>query len=418
MLYTAVGSENTSLLKKDLDQIVADLLVQLGDLSRILILPPDFTRVHSASGTLTEIIWNQCSTRVKKIMPALGTHFPMTGEEKKKMFGSVPEDLIVDHDWQNNLTELGRIDSSYIKKISGGKLDFDWPVQVNRILTDESWDLIFSIGQVVPHEIAGMANYTKNVLIGTGGKEAIDKSHFLGAVCGMENIMGHADTPVRQLFNHGADLYCRQLPIVYIQTVVSVDEGGQVKIRGIYAGDDEECYQRAAELSAKVNIHYIDHAPAKVVTYLDPEEFRSTWIGNKSIYRTRMAIPDGGELIILAPGVHCFGENKGMDELIRKYGYKGSDYTLKAVEQNRDLQESLSVAAHLLHGSVDGRFKITYCPGGLSRDEVEQIGFSYGSIKEYSKRYDINQLKEGWNILEDGEEIYYISNPALGLWSK
>jgi nickel-dependent lactate racemase len=341
----------------------------------------------------------------------------MTESEIKIMFGSMPAGLVQDHDWRNGLTELGRISSQEMSQLSGGRLDYDWPVQVNKILVEEDWDLILSIGQVVPHEVVGMANYTKNILVGTGGKEAIDKSHFLGAVSNMEKVMGRADTPVRALFNLGADKFCKNLPIVYVQTVVAADKTGAPVMRGIFIGDDEECYQKAAALAQELNILLLDRAPRKVVVYLDPEEFRSTWLGNKSIYRTRMAIADEGELIVLAPGVHCFGESEEMDLLIRKYGYHGTDMTLDLVKKYPDMSDNLSVAAHLIHGSSEGRFKIRYCPGGLSRQDIEGAGFAFGKLDEYSEIYDIKTLKEGWNTLEDGEEIFYISNPALGLWA-
>jgi hypothetical protein len=170
-------------------------------------------------------------------------------------------------------------------------------------------------------------------------------------------------------------------------------------------------------LSQKLNIKLLDRAPKKVVVSLDPAEFRSTWLGNKSIYRTRMAIADGGELIVLAPGLRCFGENEDMDLIIRKYGYRGTDTILKAAEDNQDLADNLSVAAHLIHGSSEGRFNIRYCPGVLSREEIEGVGFLYGDLAEYSKQYDISKLNEGWNLSPDGEEFYFISNPALGLWA-
>lgn len=183
-------------------------------------------------------------------------------------------------------------------------------------------DLILSIGQVVPHEVMGMANYNKNIFVGTGGSEAINFSHFIGAVYGMERMMGRADNPLRRILNYASAHFVRHLPIVYIQTVIGRGENGELVTRGVFVGDDEECFMKAAELSLEVNFQLLDMPLDKVVVYLDPHEFKSTWLGNKSIYRTRMAIADGGELIVLAPGVHRFGEDQRIDELIRKYGYR------------------------------------------------------------------------------------------------
>jgi hypothetical protein len=165
----------------------------------------------------------------------------------------------------------------------------------------------------------------------------------------------------------------------------------------------------------------LDQPLEKVVVYLDPTEFKSTWLGNKSIYRTRMAIADKGELIVLAPALKEFGEDKEIDRLIRKYGYFGTPATLKACDENEELRNNLSAAAHLIHGSSEGRFSVTYCPGkgaeNLTKAEIESVGFTYGDIDAMTAKYNLAQLKDGYNTLPDGEEIYYISNPALGLWA-
>ena len=155
----------------------------------------------------------------------------------------------------------------------------------------------------------------------------------------------------------------------------------------------------------------------KVVVYLDPAEFKTTWLGNKAIYRTRMAIADGGELIILAPGLKEFGEDAQMDQLIRKYGYSGTPRILEAVKQNPDLQANLGAAAHLIHGSTEGRFSITCCPGHITAEEIEGVGFRYADLKSMLRRYPLEKVQDGWNHTAEGERFFYISNPALGLWA-
>jgi nickel-dependent lactate racemase len=287
---------------------------------------------------------------------------------------------------------------------------------VDQLLVNGGHDLILSIGQVVPHEVIGMANYNKNIFVGTGGSEGINKSHYLGAVYGMERIMGRADNPVRRVLNYASEHFAAHLPVVYVLTVVSKNDAGELAIRGLFIGDDAECFERAAELSLRVNFVMMDREIRKAVVYLDPHEFKSTWLGNKSVYRTRMALSDGGELIVLAPGVKEFGEDPGIDALIRKYGYAGTPAVLDAVEKNADLGANLSAAAHLIHGSSEGRFTITYCPGGLTRREVEGVNFLYASPDDMTRKYDPSKLVDGFNTV-DGEEIFYISNPALGLWA-
>jgi hypothetical protein len=269
---------------------------------------------------------------------------------------------------------------------------------------------------VVPHEVIGMASHAKNVLIGTGGADGIGRSHYLGAVYGMERIMGRADTPVRRVINCAAERFLRRLPLIYILTVRGKDEAGRLVTRGLFIGDDIECFSRAAELSLKVNFIMLDRQIRKAVVYLDPGEFKSTWIGNKAIYRTRMALADGAELTVLAPGVKEFGEDAEIDRLIRKYGYAGTPAVLDFVRDNADLAGNLGAAAHLIHGSSEGRFTITYCPGHLSRKEMESVNFRYGDLSETMKKYDPSKLRDGYNVV-DGEEVFFVSNPALGLWA-
>jgi nickel-dependent lactate racemase len=302
-------------------------------------------------------------------------------------------------------------------EVSEGKLDYSWPAQVNKLLRDGGHDLILSIGQVVPHEVVGMANYNKNIFIGTGGAMGIHRSHFLGAVYGMERMMGRADTPVRKVLNYASEHFGGELPqIVYVLTVVGKNDAGKLVIRGLYIGDDEECFNLAAALSLKVNFKMMDREIKKAVVFLDPHEFKSTWLGNKSIYRTRMALADGAELIVLAPGVHEFGEDAAIDKLIREYGYCGTPRTLELVREDAALAGNLSAAAHLIHGSSEGRFTIRYCPGHLTQQEIESVHFEYGDLATMTAKYNPATLKDGWNIV-DGEEIFYISNPGLGLWA-
>lgn len=350
-------------------------------------------------------------------MPALGTHYPMTKEECDKMFGpEIPFELFLPHDWRNDLIQLGQLEGELISELSEGKLDYTMDVGVNKELINGEYDLIVSIGQIVPHEVIGMANYTKNVLVGVGGGDTINKSHFLGAVYGMERIMGETNSPVRQALNTGYDRYVRpKLDIQYILTVIG-KENDDLVMRGLFMGDDDETFAESCELSRAVNLDNVKKPIQKCIVYLDPEEFKSTWLGNKSVYRTRKAMATGGELIVLAPALHTFGEDPEIDRLIRKYGYFGTDQTLKDVKENEELANNLSAAAHLIHGTSDGRFKITYCPGpDMSQEEIESVGFGFADYDEIVEKYQFNSLKDGWNTV-DGEEIFYISNPALGLW--
>jgi nickel-dependent lactate racemase len=388
----------------------------LGERKHVLAVPPDQTRAHSRAGDLTRYAWEYYGDKLQAILPALGTHSAMSPASLTRMFGEVPHSLFRVHNWRTDVETLGEVPAEFIYQQSEGKLNYAWPAQVNRLIAQGGFDLVLSIGQVVPHEVIGMANYNKNILVGTGGREGINRSHYLGAVYGMERIMGRANNPVRQVLNYASDHFLKDIPIVYVHTVVGRNAQGRLAVRGLFIGDDVECFHRAADLSLEVNFEMLDRPIQKAVVYLEPHEFRSTWLGNKAVYRTRMALADGGELIVLAPGVKEFGEDKTIDALIRKYGYFGTPATLAAVEKYPDLASDLSAAAHLIHGSSEGRFTITYCPGALTQQEMEGVGFRYADLAGMTARYDPMKLANGYNTV-DGEEIFFISNPGLGLWA-
>jgi len=415
-LYCAIGSVDTDLTPHQLNDLLVQGLAKLGPRNKVLAVPPDQTRVHSRAGELTRYAWQYYGDRLRAVLPALGTHAPMNPEQIAHMYGDMPLDLFKVHNWRTEIETLGEVPAEFIREQSEGMLSYVWPAQVNKLISRGDFDLILSIGQVVPHEVIGMANYNKNILVGTGGRDGINRSHYLGAVYGMERILGRAVNPVRNVLNYASDHFLGNLPIVYVLTVVGRRADGGLAVRGLYIGNDIECFNRAAELSLKVNFEIVDEPIKKAVVYLDPQEFQSTWLGNKAIYRTRMALADTAELIILAPGVKEFGEDKTIDRLIRKYGYYGTQATLKAVEANAELANDLSAAAHLIHGSSEGRFKITWCPGLLSQDEIEGVGFSYGDLKAMLALYDPRKLSLGMNKV-NGEDIFFISNPGLGLWA-
>ena len=394
------------------------MLSALGDLERVLLVPPDVTRAASWAGPLTVMLYERLkATAHVEILPALGTHAPMTDTELATMFPGIPRPVFHVHDWRRDLVRLGEVPAEFTNEVTEGKLSFPVPCEVNRLLVEGGWDRIISLGQLVPHEVSGIANHSKNIFVGVGGQDTINKTHFIGAVCGMERVMGRARSPVRAVLGYMAEHFARDLPVAYILTVRGRDEAGRLVTRGLYAGNDEACFLRGAELCRQVNVNLLDAPLERAVVHLDPNEFKSTWLGNKAIYRTRMALADGGELIVLAPGVRTFGEDAEIDRLIRKYGYRGTPHTLRMVQQNTDLAANLAAAAHLIHGSSEGRFNITYCPGGLTRQEIETVGFAYADLSNMLKRYDPASLSDGWNVIDDGERVFYISNPGLGLWA-
>lgn len=419
MMYAARGSAADEITSADLAGLVGEALAGVAGARKVIALPPDITRFHSRAGEITDLIHGRLGGRLAAVLPALGTHAPMTPAEIATMFPRTPASLFLIHDWRKDPLEFARIPASFVREVGEGVVDYDYPVMASRKLVEDGYDAIVSIGQVVPHEVVGMANHAKNIFVGTGGKESIDKSHFLGAAYGMERMMGRADTPVRRLFNKALELAGGKLPpVLWILTVMGRSGDGRLVMKGFYAGDDNECFEKAAALSRLVNIDQLDSPIDKAVVWLDPAEFRSTWLGNKAVYRTRMAMADGGELIVMAPGLAHFGEDSGIDALIRRYGYRPSATIRALVREHEDLASSLSAAAHLIHGSSEGRFKVTYAPGpGVSREEIEGVGYGWAPLAETMRRYDPEKLSLGWNELPGGERVFFVPNPALGLWT-
>ncbi|MFX1283359.1 MAG: lactate racemase domain-containing protein [Promethearchaeota archaeon] len=387
-------------------------------LKKVLFIPPDFTRFHSNGGEITQILFELINEDCqKKILPALGTHSPLSDEEISVMFGKIPKKHFIVHDWRNEVVKVGTIPSEFIKELSEDKLNYSINVEINKEFVKENYDLIISIGQVVPHEVAGMANGNKNVLVGVGGRDMINKSHFLSACYGMERLIGKTDNPVRHLFTYAESIFLKEIPLLYILTVVSANNSGNVNLKGLYTSNDNRSFEKAAKLSQKINLTFLKDPISKIVVYLDPKEFKSTWLGNKAIYRTRMALEDNGDLIILAPGLKQFGEDDTIDQIIRRYGYRTSTEIIAAVKKNEDLQQNLSAAAHLIHGSSENRFNITYCPGHIKKNEIEGINYQYSDLFEALNVYNPTKLIEGFNRLPDKEEIFFIRNPAMGLWT-
>ena len=403
------------------EEIREALLKSLEDkeLKNVLIIPPDFTRFHSNAGYITNVYYNELTARGCQvdILPALGTHVPVTEKEAAEMFGDIPYEKFIPHNWRTDVMKLGEVPGEYIEEITEGLWKDSVSVEINRMVMDEKYDLILSVGQVVPHEVIGMANHAKNLFVGVGGSDMINKSHMVGAVYGMERMMGKDHTPVRKIFDYGMKHYLNERPIRFVLTVCTAP-GGNIRTHGMFIGDGRECLEAAIELAQEKNIDFVETGIKKCVVYLDPSEFHSTWLGNKSVYRTRMAIADGGELLVLAPGIERFGEDDQVDVLIRKYGYKGRLNTLEQFEnpENQDLRDNMGAAAHLIHGSSDDRFKITYAVKNISQEEVRGVGFEAADYDEMVKRYDPEKLQYGYNTMDDGEEIYFIPNPALGLW--
>lgn len=391
------------------------------DPGRVLLLPPDITRAHSGAGWITEELYRLFSASGADVhlIPTLGQHVPHTPEQNRWMFGSVPEGKIHAHDWRSGSRTIGEVPAAFVREVSEGRVDWPIPVSLNTMLLDGEWDMILNIGHVVPHEVLGFANHNKNYFIGLAGKPMICASHMMAACCGIENNLGSLVTPLRACFNKAERECLHHLPHAYFQVVMAYNDDGKLVHTGAYAGDDVQTYLAAAKASRERNITIVPPLK-KVVAVMQGDEFYSTWVANKAVYRTRMAIADGGELLILAPGLMRFGEQDEVDALIRKYGYCGTEKVMQLwrdCPDGGDLKDLTHGTAHLIHGSSEGRFTITYAPGNVSEADIRLVSFNYANLDDMLKRYDPATMKNGLQTMPDGEEVYFISTPSAGLWS-
>ena len=416
-------------LRKLVDELARSEVLAAG-LRRVLLVPPDLTRLHSRAGEITGLLFERLSASGCEVavLPALGTHAAMTAREAKLLFGErIPFARIRAHRWREGLARVGEIGAEEISALSGGRMATPIAVEVDQLLLDD-WDLVVSVGQVVPHEVIGMANFSKNLVIGLGGADTIHRTHFLGAVCDMETIMGRAHSPVRDVVDAAFDRFLSpRIPVLWVLTVTEDTPDGVVH-RGLFVGRGSSAdsggaaYEAAADLSARCNIELVPEPLERVSCWLDPDEFTTTWVANKAVYRTRMALADGGELVVLAPGVSRFGEDATIDALIRRHGYRGTATTLAALERDPELAENLGAAAHLIHGSSEARFQIVYCTdpasGGLTREEVEGVGYGWRPLPEELDRLGLTSAAaSGPQLDREGARFNHIANPALGLWA-
>ncbi|MFO1063283.1 MAG: lactate racemase domain-containing protein [Pirellulales bacterium] len=412
------GGRDLDLGEADFREALEAAFAFYGRPKRVLALPPDHTRSDSRAGELTVLAHQMLGDRLVDVMPALGTHEAMTPKQLDYMFPGLPHDLVRVHKWRTDVQTLGEVDAEFVAEATEGIYRQPWKAQVNRLLVEGGHDLILSLGQVVPHEVIGMANYTKNVFVGTGGKDGINESHYLSALYGTERVMGRCNTPLRRILNRAQDLFCQNMPLMYVLTVVESLPSGEKKVRGLFVGNSHDTFFAAGELAAAVNCFVIDRAPQTVVVTMDAKKYSKTWLANKAIYRTRMLVREGGRLVVIAPGVARFGDDLEIDALIRKYGYRTTPEVLKMVEQHDDLRANLSAAAHLLHGTSENKFEVVYAPGTLSREEIESVGYSYADAAQMQSLYRTEGLRDGWHTAADGSEFYYISDPGLGLWMR
>jgi nickel-dependent lactate racemase len=426
-----IGGPQARLSQVDVAAAVAHIVSSLvpDPAARILLVPPDYTRPEGRAGVVTRLLFEELRAAGGDpwVLPAAGTHTAMKPEQRRTLFGGeIPAGRVLAHSWRQSTVHVGDIGAAEVAAVSHGRMKLAMPVELASVLLT-GWDLVISVGQVVPHEVVGMANFTKNLVIGLGGAGTINRTHLLGALCDMEQIMGRVHTPVRAVIDAAFDRFVAPLvPTLWVLTVVEDTPDGVVH-RGLFVGrggpgdSGGAAYRAAAAVAATCNI-VVTEPLTTVACWLDPSEFQSTWLANKAIYRTRMALADGAEVLLLAPGVKRFGEDPVVDRLIRRHGYRGTAAVLQALDEDPELANNLGAAAHLIHGSSEGRFHIVYCTdpdsGGLTSAEVEAVGYEWRPLGAQLDGLGVTgATPTGRRVAADGRPFYHISRPALGLWT-
>ncbi|HEX6650606.1 MAG TPA: lactate racemase domain-containing protein [Pyrinomonadaceae bacterium] len=398
----------TEILRQVLD------VVQPGE--RVLAIIPDKTRDDS-----THLLFPIANDFLSKrevasfdVLVAQGTHAAMSESQKLIKIGSTNfSGQLFDHRWDDpeELIIIGELSAETVEQLTGGLLTDAVPVSLNKLLAPGIYDTILVFGATVPHEVAGFAGGAKYFFPGVAGPELTHTTHWLGALAGIENIIGRIDTPTRLLIEAAADLVSAR--IISLNTVVSRTHDEELVTYALFAGDIREAFRRAAEVSSRVHIRYTGRKYKRVVALLDPH-YDELWVGGKASYKLGAIIEEGGELIIYAPHLTRLSETHGA--LIEKYGYAPLESVRDMLGVSQELRENLCIAAHLAHvayagrldehGRVVPRYKITMATG-LDEATCTRVNLGYQDYRTLN--YEAMSSDPDTLVVKDaGRDLYQV----------
>ena len=413
------GSPETALSSATLADIIEQGLDSISPGDRVLAIIPDKTRDDNTN--LLFPIANRILTgrRVGSFdaLVAQGTHPPMSGPQKLEKIGFAANSqfngTVFDHRWDRHedLVTLGELSAEEVSEITGGLINKVVPVSLNKLLDKGIYDVVLVFGATVPHEVAGFAGGAKYFFPGVAGPELTHTTHWLGALAGIENIIGRVETPTRHLIEAAADLVAAR--IISLNTVVSRQSDGQLATYALYAGEIREAFRRAAEVSRHLHIRYTGRKYKRVVALLD-QHYDELWVGGKASYKLGAIIEDGGELIIYAPHLTRISETHGA--LIEKYGYAPLESVRDMLGVSQELRENLCIAAHLAHvsyagridedGKVVPRYQITMATG---LDEITCTRVNLGYLDHRTFDYESMRSDPDTLIVKDaGRDLYKV----------
>src|SRR6266550_8865879 len=365
------GAPEYDLSPGELRAILDQALSHVAPGARVLTIIPDKTRDDNTDLLFpfaAEILAERQIAQLDALV-AQGTHVPMTDEEKRSKIGgdSVPGlGHIYDHQWNvpEELVTIGELSAERVTELTGGLITDAVSVNLNRRLGPGVYDTIIIFSATVPHEVAGFAGGAKYLFPGVAGPDLTHATHWLGALAGIENVIGRVETPTRHMIEAAADFVAAQ--ILTLNSVITREEDNRLRTHALFAGDFRDAFRRAAEVSRQVHIKYTGQKYQRVVALLD-EHYDELWVGGKASYKLGAIIEEGGELIIYAPHLRSISETHG--RLIEKYGYAPLETVREMVAYSDELRANLCIAAHLAHvsygssrnaeGHIIPRYRIT-----------------------------------------------------------
>lgn len=368
-----------------LSNIIEEALHVIQSGERVLAIIPDKTRddnTHDLFPVANEFLTKRGVASFDALV-AQGTHPPMSAVQKRSKIGNANfRGSLFDHRWDDpdELITLGELSGEVVQELTNGLIDNTVPVSINKLLAPGIYDTVLVFGATVPHEVAGFAGGAKYFFPGVAGPELTHTTHWLGALAGIENIIGQVETPTRRLIEAAADLIPAR--IISLNTVGSRIDGALVTY-ALFTGDIKEAFRRAAAVSRQVHIRYTGRKYKRVIALLDPH-YDELWVGGKASYKLGAIIEEGGELIIYAPHLTKLSETHG--ELIEKYGYAPLESVRDMLGVSQELRENLCIAAHLAHvayagrldqhGKVVPRYRITMATG-LDEETCRRVNLGY-----------------------------------------
>ena len=346
------GSAHSSLDNTELRKIVENAIDDIQSNARVLAIIPDASRddnTHILFPFADEFLRSKGFAKFDALV-AQGTHPPISDNQKLEKIGLQNfTGNIFNHEWNNpeNLTRIGGFSSEEVSEMTTGAFARAVDLAVNKLILD--YDLILVFGATVPHEVAGFSGGAKYFFPGISGADLTNATHWIGALAGIENIIGQIETPTRFLIEKAADFI--QAEIINFTSVVSRNNQNLLQTHALFAGDFREIFRKSAAISRQIHIKFVDKKFKKVLAILD-EHYTELWTGGKASYKLGGIIEDGGELVIYAPHLTRISETHGA--FIEKYGYAPIEKIKELAANSEELQKNLCVAAHLAHVSYCG----------------------------------------------------------------